>query len=230
MSQPDTPFTQALASSAAQLPGVFRVQFLLAPEESERTLLEGEMLRVWIGHRWMRPIFAVLGRLGILVGQMGEHIPTTLLITASRGSQGEPRQAYDRTLRFASPAHFNTIMAYVPDAGRAAEYFGPGHRLFMLWEIDFHALDRLTMQTAAFGVRLFGRHWSLPRGLGRWLGGAADFEQLALADPPDCTRINLIMRHPLFGSVFGYEGVFHVRRIPDPAVPEEQSYEPSPAA
>jgi hypothetical protein len=206
-----SPFYGVFGSDAG-LPEPFRRQFLLGAEDGQDALLEGEMTRVWLRHGWMKPIFWILGRLGILVGQTGERVPATLRIRAGRDSSGLPYHAYNRTLRFPSPARFNTRMVYFPDADRAAELFGPGLRLYMVWDASFQPPDTLTMTTHSFGIRLPGWNLTLPRRLARWLAGWADFTQTARGEGR--TRIELAIRHPLPGDIFGYEGEFEVRRAP----------------
>lgn len=193
-------------------PPVFEAQFLHAPEDAQPFVLEGEMKRVWLRHGWLRPIMWLLSRFGVLIGKTGENVPARLELIATRDREGLPHHAYNRTLRFDTVETFNTVMSYVPKQGRAGEFFGPFRAMYMLWDADFQPPDQLHMSTANFGFRLFGLMLTLPSGLSRWMFGHAGFVQKAISE--DMTSIDLVISHPMLGDIFGYEGVFKIRRTP----------------
>jgi hypothetical protein len=195
------------------IPEAFRLQFLHTPDDPHRIVLEGEMHRVWQGHRWMRPVFWLLGLTGILIGKTGEHVPTRLELRVYRDQAGIPHQAYDRTLQFDTPVTFNSEMFYLPAQNRSAELFGPGRVLYMVWDTQFHPPDTLTLQTTGFGVRIGNRYITLPQRAARWLIGEAHFVQKAYDTTPPSSSIDLVIRHPIFGNIFGYEGRFDVLKL-----------------
>lgn len=64
-------------------------------------------------------------------------------------------------------------------------------------------------------IRLHGRVYYLPRWIWLPLLGRVDFVQTALVDDDERVDVDLRIKHPLFGEVFGYQGTFRaVRREP----------------
>src|SRR5262249_1264730 len=81
-------FDPIFAPFGDAVPPAFRDQFLLSPDDDHSIVLEG-MMEVWRRPAWIAPLFWLLGAAGILSGQTGRNIPTTVTIRAGRDADGE---------------------------------------------------------------------------------------------------------------------------------------------
>lgn len=194
------PFAPVLAPFAEALPPAFARQFLA----SHPVQLEGLMHRVW--HKpVLRPMFWVLGRLGILVGKAGQDVPTTLSLEIT-----EKGQLWRRTLHFTPPVQFNSLNTYDSKLNRVMEWVGPGNALGMVWQIDFHPPRKLTLITTGWVLRLGNATLPVPNWLWPWTLGSADTIQHADEHDENTIHIELTIRHSLFGEMFGYAGTFQI--------------------
>lgn len=197
-----------------ELPLEFREQFLATPERDYRVVLEGVMHRIWHRPRWLKPLFALLGRLGILVSQPGEAIPTTLEVIPGYLPNGRPFHEWNRTFAFERPLHFNTRVIYDERQQNLADLVGPEYRLHMVWKGTFIPPRTFTLETVTNAVQLGRRLVYLPRWIWLPLLGRVQFVQTARAEAEDTVDVDLRILHPLFGEVFGYIGTFRAVRYP----------------
>lgn len=162
------------------------------------------MHRVW--HKpVLRPMFWGLGKLGILVGPSGTEIPTTLMIEPT--SKG---QEWRRTLYFDPPVQFNSRNTFDSVRQQVIEWVGPGKRLGMAWGMAYHPPRTLILNTRGWVLRLGTAHLVVPDWLWPWTLGRADTVQRAEAEDDRVIHIELIIRHALFGEIFGYSGTFRI--------------------
>lgn len=194
------PFAPVLSSFAGALPPAFARQFL----HPAPVRLEGVMYEIW--HKpLLRPLFWLLGTLGVLVGKAGKDIPTTLVV--------EPAplgQLYRRTFGFDSPVQLNSLNTYDPATDRVMEWVGPGYALGMIWDVNFQPPGTLLLVTCGWMLRLGRVHLPVPGWLWPWTLGRADTIQHADENQADIIHIELVVHHALFGDVFGFSGSFHV--------------------
>lgn len=205
-----TPFARVFAVQIDQIPSPFRKQFLHTPETPQQVKLEGEMISIWHKPRWLKPLFWLLAKNGILLSQMGDHIPTVMDVGAFRGEDGFPYHTWFRTIYFTHPEKFNTTLVYEPSIDRIADFVGPNKAIQLYWHAQFHPPAKFTLDTAAAAVEIAGQRIWFPRWLWRWVFGTVRFQQNALPDEADTVMIELIINHPLFGDVFGYTGKYKV--------------------
>jgi hypothetical protein len=90
---------------------------------------------------------------------------------------------------------------------------GPKNLLYMVWEAKFHPPDRFTLDTDSIAIRFGRRKVWLPRPIWKFLFGTVTFAQTADSSRPDIVHIDLLITHPLFGRIFGYDGSFRVVRV-----------------
>jgi hypothetical protein len=212
---PDFSPLEPIFAGHTDVPHAFREQFFRSPEEGFQVVLEGAMDQVWFRPLWLRPLFRVLGWMGILVPHTGDRIPAELRVGTARTPDGAPIHVWDRFLSFATPertVRFRTKIVYDPALDEVVDLVGPGDVLYMVWYARFHAPGDLTLNTAGVALNLWGRLW-LPSWLWRWTLGTVRFLQRAEGPDSDTIRICLRVRHPLFGDVFGYDGAFRTRRV-----------------
>lgn len=194
------PFAPILSSSADTLPSAFARQFL----QPGPVRLEGVMHEIW--HKpILRPLFWLLGTLGVLVGRAGKDIPTTLVVEPT--PQG---QLYRRTFRFDPPVQLDSLNVYSPEVDRVMEWVGPAKALGMAWDVRFQPPGTLALVTCGWVLRLGRVHLSVPRWIWPWTLGRADTIQRADQNRDDTVHIELVIRHVFFGDMFGFSGTFRV--------------------
>jgi hypothetical protein len=198
--------------SDAEVPPAFQAQFLHSVHDPSRIVLEGTLHRVWHQPAWLKPLFQLLGVFRILVPDQGTEIPTTLEVVTGRLADGRPFHTWWRTMHFPTVRYFPTTIVYDAGRGTVVDLVGPGNRLHMVWRAKFIPPRRFRLATEACGMRLLGRLRWLPGWLWPWVLGRVRFVQRASTCHRDRVHIDLLIEHPFFGKVFGYDGTFWVRR------------------
>ena len=199
-----TPLAPVFAGHEATLPVAFREQFLATPEQDYQVVLEGVMHRIWHRPTWLKPLFRLLGRLGILVPRTGQGVAATLEVKPGYLANGEPYHEWNRTFDFLRPVQFNTRVVYDAKQNNLADLVGPDFRLHMVWQGRYLPPNRFTLETVTNGIRIGQCLVYLPRWLWLFLLGRVDFVQTAHLDAPDTSDVDLRILHPLFGEVFGF--------------------------
>lgn len=210
-----TPLEPVFAGYEDSLPVAFVDQFLATPEREYDVVLEGVMHRIWHRPQWLKPLFALLGRLGILVPVTGKDIPTTLRVVPGYLPNGQGYHEWNRTFAFTEPIEFNTRVVYDQKQDNLADLVGPDFRLHMVWRGLYTPPGTFTLETVTNAIRLGEKVLYLPRWIWLPLLGRVDFVQKARPDAGDVVDVDLRIIHPLFGEVFGYQGTFQAVRYSD---------------
>ena len=143
----------------------FREQFLATPERDYDVVLEGVMHKIWHHPAWLKPLFKVLGVLGILVPKAGQNIPTKLIVVPGYLPNGEPYHEWNRIFAFEPPIKFNTTVVFDQKFDNVADQVGIGRFLHMVWDGQFIPPRSFTLDTLSNGIRLGGHIWYLPNWL-----------------------------------------------------------------
>jgi hypothetical protein len=209
----NTPLSKVFAEyEPHQLPLAFKEQFLATPERDYDVILEGVMHQIWYRPSWLKPLFVVLGKFGILVPKTGQAIPTKLVVVPGYLPDGQPYHEWNRTFAFEPPIKFNTTVVFDKRMNNIADQVGVGRFLHMVWEGKFIPPRSFTLNTVTNAVQLGGRIWYLPKWLWLFLLGRVKFIQQAHEDDDNVVDVDLKILHPLFGEVFGYTGTFQAVR------------------
>lgn len=200
----DSPFTQAFARLAPEVPEVFRTQLLVGA--GERAVLVGVMERIWVRWVWLEPTIRLLGALGLLPGRTGRNVPVTLTIEGREDRDGRATQIWRRRFQFFRPRRMTTSTVFDARSGAAVDQLGPMGMFRLGWRVDFEPPETL---------KLVGTHWQLLLGpvtlpLPPKLIGLPVVVHTAVS--ADTVHIAFVNEAPLLGEVFGYEGTFTVRR------------------
>lgn len=210
-----TPLSHVFAGYEEQeMPTAFREQFLATPDRDYDIILEGVMHRVWYRPTWLKPLFVLLGKLGILVPKMGTNIPTTLTVVPGLRADGQPYHEWNRTLAFDPPITFNTTVVYDTRMNNLADQVGFGRFIHMVWKGTFHPPRSFTLETVTNALRIAERAIYLPRWIWLPLLGRVQFIQTAHEEDDSVVDVDLRILHPWFGEVFGYTGTFTAVRHP----------------
>jgi hypothetical protein len=207
-----SPLEPIFDAADASVPAAFRAQFLHSVDDPSKIVLEGTLHHVWHRPRWLRPLFQFLGQLHILVPDTGIEIPTTLEVITRRLPDGRPIHVWRRTIHFPTVRLFPTTIVYDAGRDRVIDLVGPRNALHMVWRAKFRPPDTFTLDTDAGGSHLLGSGRWLPGWFWPWVLGTVHFVQRAASLDGNRVDIEIVIRHPLFGDVFGYDGTFLVRR------------------
>jgi hypothetical protein len=208
----NTPLTKVFSGYEHSLPVAFEDQFLATPERTYDVILKGVMHRIWHRPKWLKPLFIFLGWLGILVSRMGGAIPTTLTVVPGYLPNGDPYHEWNRTFAFDEPIYFNTRVIYDKRQDNLADLVGPGYCLHMVWKGQYLPPRTFTLETVTNAIRLGDQVIYLPKWLWLPLLGRVQFVQMAREEAEDTVDVDLRIIHPLFGEVFGYQGMFQAVR------------------
>jgi hypothetical protein len=208
----DTPLGKVFEGHEADIPFAFKEQFLATPDQDYDIVLRGVMHKIWHRPRWLKPLFYLLGKMGILVPKTGENIPTTLAVIPGFTRDGDAYHEWNRTLAFQNPIEFNTTVIYDRKKQNIADLVGPGKFLHMVWDGKFIPPYRFTLDTIVNGFRIRGKVIYLPKWFWYLLFGRVKFIQQAHGQDKNLVDVDLRIIHPILGEVFGYQGTFQTRR------------------
>lgn len=201
-----SPFEPDLGPLRDELPQAFVDQYLFS--SAERVLLEGTMERVWRRGRWLWPLFWLASWSDLLFPETGAGVPVTVDIHAT-GSR--PAHLWRRTFRFPKRTRrFTSRMEFDERLARVIEAIGPGGALAIAWEMRFEPPSTLRLHAAGWVLRLGPWRLRVPD----WLLGSGRAVESADLSRPGAIRIDFMVSHALLGDVFGYSGIFEVRREP----------------
>ena len=96
--------------------------------------------------------------------------------------------------------------------GKVVDLVGPRNALYMVWDARFHPPDRFTLDTNACAFRISKRKFWMPRWFWKFVLGTVTFSHVAESLDGDTVRVDLLIRHPVFGRIFGYVGRFRTIR------------------
>ncbi|MCL4867879.1 MAG: DUF4166 domain-containing protein [Anaerolineae bacterium] len=210
----NTPLAKLFVGQEEHLPLAFKEQFLATPEREYDVVLEGVMHTIWHKPKWLKPLFYLLGKLGILVPKTGENIPTKLEVVPGYLPDGQPYHEWNRTFAFPDPVQFFTRVVYDHQQDNLADLVGPGYRLHMVWQGRYIPPRSFTLETVTNALRIGHTIIYLPKWIWLPLLGRVQFIQTARADAEDTIDVDLRILHPFLGEVFGYQGTFRAVRYP----------------
>jgi hypothetical protein len=153
--------------------------------------------------RALRPLFALLGRWGIAFAEFGQDVPFSIRnLEHPDGSRGALR-----TFEFSRATRTMRDVMRV-ERGRIVDRVGRSGVL----EVEFDARvssGRLRMESGRLAARLFGFRFPLPR--------IVRVVLIEEAQVGGTQRVDVRMRAPLLGEIYGYSGTFTYELRPDGA-------------
>lgn len=207
-----SPFNIALAPYADTLPPALYEQYFVSPLTPYRIILEGQMEKVWHRPRWLKPFFYPLAWAKILFPETGEQVPAQMIVTGVRDKMGAAAQTWHRTFIFPPIRRFNALMAYDPIRDCVVEWLGPFQMLCMAWEITFHPPNTIEIKTTGCSLHIGRVRVQLPHLFYPFVRAV----EQAVSGQDEQIDVALTVSHPLLGNIFGYNGIFTLRREPVP--------------
>jgi hypothetical protein len=199
-------------SGHERTPFPFVEQFLHDEDLPYGMRLDGTMHRIWHRPAILTPLFWALGKMGILVPHKAENVPTTLVVSPGQSAGYGVYHVWDRTLMFAKPIRFRTTIIHDRSIDKVVDLVGPKNLIYMVWNAKYHPPYTFTLDTHSCAFRIGKRKLWLPRWLWKFLLGTVTFSQTVDSNKEDTVHIDLLITHPLFGRIFGYEGSFRTVR------------------
>lgn len=215
-----SPFFPILAEVAEDLPGVLRDQYLVRLADTYRVVLEGTMDRIWHQPFWLWPFLRLLVLFDILFPEQGSNIEASMIVEGRHDKQGKGIQTWYRTFRFGRLRRFDATMAFDLRLARVVEWMGPFGVLEVVWNVTFEPPATIRIGTSGIRLRIGRCRIALPR----WatvevqasetaLGHRGNMgERDRLEDRSETIAVDLTVRQPWLGEIFGFTGHFQPRR------------------
>jgi hypothetical protein len=204
-----SPFRRLLGPDANCLAPALQEQYLLAPGAPHFIVMTGIARHVWHRPKWLGYMLRLLCSAGMLFAETGHAVPAILRIDVGRDPDGTVRHTWQRTFCFRPPRTFDAELRYDPALNRIIERLGLGGLLEAVWRIQATPPSVIAIDTEGMALRLGTKRLWLPRLL------LLSVRAVERADVTrhDTVHLDLRMRHPLLGPVFGYDGTFRLARV-----------------
>ncbi len=198
----DTPIFQPIFGAPwADMPPVMHRHYANRPYTHDIVRVEGIMEIT--SSRLMRIFSALLKRTGLLVPYEGTQVPTVVQFRSEPTSRAFH---FDREFHFPGrpPYHFRSRM--MPAGGdEVTEHMSLG----IGWRAAYaYADNKVTLTHKGYVWCLFGLRIPMPFHL---LFGKGYAEEEAAGD--NGFRMSMEIRHPWFGHIYGYSGMFEVKEV-----------------
>jgi hypothetical protein len=128
-----------------------------------------------------------------------------------RGSttgKGGGAQTWNRTFQFRKQRHFNATMRFDLRLARVVEHMAPLDLLEVVWNVTWEPPATIKIETEGIRVGVGRFRMILPR----WASMQVRVRETALLDRSETIAVDLVVRQPWLGTIFGYTGQFRVRR------------------
>lgn len=195
-------YQQQLGADFYKLHPRIQERLAFSSDDNRAFVGEGTMERVWHGPFYTQPFLRIGLLRNIMFPDAGQNVPFRIENYAYRDPLGRETVTWVR--RFAFPRHtrcFDATMIRSAARGRIVDYLGTHQHL---------AVDIDLAVTARGGLRLRSGEQRFHEGpvtfrFPMLFSGLADVEEW-YDDEADCYRIQVEVRNPLFGKLFGYHG------------------------
>ena len=191
-------FAPIFGDSWVALPPVFRAHYANRPYSDDLTIVRGKMhVRL---SPWVRMVSPLLRLTRTLVPKAGEDVAVTVKFCSERDSDVF---RFEREFVFGDGECHRFISRMQPVGGNEViEWTGSG----IGWHAAYsHTAGKVILSHLGYRLKLFGRMFSLPS---RWLFGEAEAHETAI--DAITFAMEMRIRHPLFGEIYGYGGRFEL--------------------
>lgn len=198
-------FARALGSDFDRLHPMLQRRFGVDPGAGYACVGRGVFSEVRRGAWWTVPFLKVGAFRNILFPERGRNVPFTIENYPYVDGLGRPTVTFTRTLevRPGRPRRFDATMVYSSGRGTVVDYLGTHQHLATDLELSVRGDGSLHLRSGAL------RFYEGPAGftVPRFLTGIADLYE-AYDDERQVYTIQLQVRNPFFGFLFGYHGSF----------------------
>src|SRR5207247_1683460 len=140
--------------------------------------------------------------------EQGRNIEASMVVEGRRDRHGRSAQTWYRTFQFRRPRQFNATMMFDLRLARVVERMAPFGLLEVIWNVTFEPPDTIRIETCGVRVGVKRLRITLPR----WISVEVRASETSLAEKSETIAINLVVRQPWLGEIFGFTGRFQVHR------------------
>lgn len=193
-------FKSVFAEQWENLPVVMKKHYANCPYSSDVVSIDGKMD---ISYSRITAIFIPILRItGILVPYKGKDIP----VTVHFGSSPKTKEfRFDRIFYFPdrNPYHFRSSMLQI---GKNHNDIIEVMRFGLAWKTKYcFENNKVILKHRGYMLKIFGKYINLPI---TFLLGKGYAEEISISD--DSFEMWMDIKHPLFGKLFEYKGVFRI--------------------
>lgn len=164
----------------------------------------GVMHEIKGGPKWLYPLFRIGIRWKLLFPEDGRSIPFSITNTAFTKKNGGSHVHWERIFQFQHKnRYFNALMSLDEERLVIKDYLGEPSPLYS--DLAFTVTKEGHLKIESLNQRLVFGKLEIP--LPRFLHGLATVTEKYI-DAQELYQITVIVRNPLIGSVFSYEGTF----------------------
>ncbi|MHA7967518.1 DUF4166 domain-containing protein [Paenibacillus sp. CAU 1782] len=202
-------YTRVLGGSFARLHPKIQQRFGFDSEAGIAAIGTGMMEQVWYGKWYTLPFLYIGTWRNILFPQKGQQIPFTIENYAYRDSLGRETVTWVRTYHFPKKTRrFDATMIYSEQRGKIIDYLGTHQHLAVEIEMEPTPTGAMRLRSGAQYFYEGPVAFAFPM----FLSGYADVVE-SYDEESNKFRIDVTVRNPIFGPIFGYSGSFDVSYV-----------------
>lgn len=209
---------RALGKDFERLHPQIRRQYALKSTDHLACHGRGVMEEIWRGPFYVVPFLWLGSTRRIMFCETGSDVPFTLENYAYVDGLGRETLTWTRTFELDPPRRFDETMIYSERRDRPVVYAGTHQHLAVELKLSVDADGAFRVRTGA--QRLY--EWKPGIRLPIVLSGRADVRE-SFNDRRGRFEVEVDIRSPIWGRIFGYRGWFHLewRDCPPDAIPDD---------
>ena len=202
---PGSIFRQALGSDFNRLHPMLQRRFGVDADAGYACVGQGVFAEVRRGAWWTVPFLRFGAFRNILFPDTGQQVPFTIENYPYVDGFGRPTVTFARTLEVRPGRHrrFDATMVFSPDRGCVVDYLGTHQHLATDLQLSVREDGSLHLRSTVLRFYEGRINFTVPR----LLSGSADLYE-SWDEQRQLFTIQLQVRNPLFGFLFGYRGEF----------------------
>lgn len=171
--------------------------------DGESFVANGVMNSIQGSPRFLRPIFRLGTRRKFLFPDRGENISFQIINRLQTGPNGEEQIHWERKFNFDQTRYFNALMSYDVERNVIRDYLGEPPLIYV--DLVFSATYEGFLQIKSENQRLVLGRIEIP--IPKIFQGLATVTE-KFDDKSGLFYIQVIVKNPLIGTLFSYEGTF----------------------
>jgi Domain of unknown function (DUF4166) len=213
-------YEHALGEDFKRLHPMIQRRFSLTSESGVAAIGRGVMEEVWHGAMYTLPFLYLGSWRSIMFPEQGRNIPFSIRNYAYRDASGRETVTWIRTFETAkgtaSQRRFDAYMIYSKQRGRIVDYLGTHQHLAVDIDISVAANGGIALRSGEqrFYEGIAGFRFPL------LFSGVAEVWEW-FDETSGRFRIEVNVKNPTWGPLFGYRGSFEVEWLPVDGIPAE---------
>lgn len=172
----------------------------------QQLIAKGTMHHIQGGPKWLYPLWLLGTTCKFVFPESGRDIPFTITNTAYETKAGREEVYWERAFHFPKKTrYFNATMSYDRKTDIIKDYLGDPAPLYS--DLQLTAEDDGSIRIDSIKQKLVIGKLEIP--LPKWLYGVATVKE-SYDDEQAAYTISVHVHNKIIGTVFAYEGVFHI--------------------